>query len=363
MQIKKLSAIKRNLSLSFPFKFASYELTYLPYAWVRLETTDGTVGYGECPTYWDPSGETQHAAVGAIEHIEPSLTGIDVFDLEHIFSIIDSQIYGAFAAKCGIDMALYDIIGRKLNIPVYRLLGGGIQTVIVNGILPLGLDDDLMEKRVQEQLNAGHRIFKVKVGKNLKKEIEVVRKARSLLPEDAIIFLDANQGWQTPKTAIRAIRQFEPFEISWVEQPVWSQDIDGLKQVRDSVDVDIIADESLYSPVDAIRLIRSDAVDMFNIKLAKSGGMYIGKKIWNIAQAANIDCALGSMIESSLGMLANYHFARSIPMKTCGLSAFQLIKDDIDVGLKIENGELILKSDEPGLGYTDASLFEAYFQV
>src|SRR5207302_1815086 len=135
----------------------------------------------------------------------------------------------------------------------------------------------------------------------------------------------------------------------------------GLRTVREAVDVSIIADESVYSPVDALRLIRADAVDMINIKLAKSGGMYLGKKLHAIAQAGNLACMLGSMVESSLGMLANYHFARAYQMVTCGLSAYSLVDGDVDVGLQLANGELTVAEERPGLGYPDGSAYERYF--
>jgi L-alanine-DL-glutamate epimerase-like enolase superfamily enzyme len=101
---------------------------------------------------------------------------------------------------------------------------------------------------------------------------------------------------------------------------------------------------------------------MFNIKLAKSGGMFLGSKLFAIAQAANTPCMLGSMIESSLGMLANYHFARAHPMATCGLSAYSYVKDPISVGLRLSGGTLQLDGEYPGLGYPDPAPFERVFQ-
>src|SRR5688500_16358966 len=85
-RIQEITAICRDIPLRRPFRFASHELNTLPYAWVRAETSEGLVGYGECPTYWDPSGETQLAAVGAVRHLAPSLKGMDAGDLEQIFA-------------------------------------------------------------------------------------------------------------------------------------------------------------------------------------------------------------------------------------------------------------------------------------
>lgn len=360
MKIKTIKAICCDIPLSTPFKFASTELKSLPYAWVRVVTDDGIVGYGECPTYWDPSGETQQAAVGAIDLVSPAIIGLEAYNMEAIFQIFDATAYGAFAAKCGLDMALYDIVGKYLNVPAYVLLGGGNYSVNVNAVLPLGVQD--IETRVQQLLNQGYSTFKVKVGVNLQQEFELLKIVSGLLPTNAKIFVDANQGWKDAKSALRALRRFEELGVVWVEQPIQAHDIEGLRLLRQSIGMSVIVDESLYSPVDALRIIKAEAADMFNIKLAKCGGLYLGKKLYSIAQAGNISCMLGSMIESSLGMLANYHFARSHPMVTCGLSAYSYVAEKIDVGITFTNGQMMLVADKPGLGYPDEAPFEEKFK-
>lgn len=361
-KILKIDAVCQDIPLIKPFKFASGSLSYLPYAWVRVVTEDGLVGYGECPTYWDPSGETQLAAIGAIQHVAPSIIGIEAYDFEKIFRIFDKISYGAFAAKCGLDMALYDIVGKWLGIPAYVLLGGSSSDIPVNAVIPLGIiDDQELTTTVKKLLSNGHITFKIKVGVDLKQETDLVRRLLEILPSEARVFLDANQAWGDAKTAIRAIRRFEKLGVVWVEQPVHAQDINGLRSVRQAVDVSIIADESLYSPVDALRLIEAKAVDMFNIKLAKCGGMFLGKKLFSLAQAGNINCMLGSMIESSLGMLANYHFAKAHPMVTCGLSAYTYVSEPVEVGIRFSNGQMLLDEERPGLGYPDPHPFERAF--
>jgi L-alanine-DL-glutamate epimerase-like enolase superfamily enzyme len=360
LKISEIKIVPRDIPLKVPFRFASCTLTSLPYAWIRVRTNEGITGYGECPTYWDPSGETQKSAIGAIEHIASQLIGLDPVNLELIFNLFDSVLYGAFAAKCGLDMALYDIQGKVLGVPVHNLLGGRNYTVPVNAVIPLGQKDEIAGV-VQKLLEEGFSIFKVKVDRKVENCLSLIQTVAENVDSGCTIFVDANQSWGDAKTAIRAIRKLEKHGVVWVEQPIYAHDIAGLRQVRKSVSASIIVDESLYSHFDAIKIIRSDAADMFNVKLAKSGGMYLGKKLYAVAQAANIPCMLGSMIESSLGMLANYHFACTHRMETCGLSAYSYVADPIDVGLKIENGKLIKTSDIAGLGYPDPEPFEIAF--
>ncbi len=368
-RIAEVAAVCRDVPLKKPFAFASYTLRSLPYAWVRIRTTEGFTGYGECPTYWDPSGETQLAAVGAVHHLEPILNGHDASDIEGIFNAIDREARGAFAAKCGLDMALYDIAGQCLGIPVYRLLGGTSGVVRVNGIVPLIDDSGTNEERlrsalagVEEQFAQGITRVKLKVGLDLKLETTIASEILRIGPPGTTVFVDANQAWSDAKTAIRAIRGLEKAGVDWIEQPVVAHDVAGLRRVRGAVDASIIADESLYSPVDALRLIKAEAVDMFNVKLAKCGGLRAGSELLAIARAANVPCLLGSMIESPLGMLANYHFGRAHQMVTCGLSVFAYTQGGPDVGFSIQEGQLVKEDpDRPGLGYRESATLDSAF--
>lgn len=368
--IEELSAVCRDIPLAKPFRFASTELQSLPYAWVRVKSSSGLIGFGECPSYWDPSGETQMAAVGAIRLLMGELVGQNVADIELVHSIFDHRAYGAFAAKCGLDSALYDIIGQAHGVPVNELLGGTSQPVIVNGIIPIVSSrsdsnrNEVIEAAVNsavEQVKSGFAFLKVKVGIDLDFERELLTQIKHAIAPSVTVFVDANQAWGTAKVAIRAIKYLEETGIEWVEQPVRANDIDGLRRVRDAVSVSIVADESLYSPVDALRLASAGAADMFNIKLAKCGGMWPGAQVLAIARAANIPCLLGSMVESSLGMLANYHFATAHKMHTCGLSVYGEVRDGLDVGLEIKEGVLHKSDKLPGLGYPDCSTLDRLF--
>lgn len=361
MKITEINAIPKDFELEKPFKFASCTLTKLPYVLVQVKTDEGITGYGECPAYWDPSGETQESAVGAINFIRGGIVGKQPSQIEKIMNFFDSQAYGAFSAKCGLDMALYDINGKRLGVPAHELLAGNNYEVKVNAVIPLTTKENAAEI-ARKFSNDGFEYFKVKVGIDLQKELEILDAISGAVGKQKKIFVDANQGWNSPKEAIRSIRKMEKHDLAWVEQPIRAFDWSGLKEVKNSVDVPVMADESLYSYQDAFKMAKNSIVDMFNIKLAKSGGMYLGSKIKTIADAANIPCVLGSMIESSLGMLADYHFAKSYEMKVCGLSASGYIKNNYDFGLKMEGDKLVLKRENPGLGYPDEDVLKNEFK-
>ncbi|MCL4373576.1 MAG: dipeptide epimerase [Candidatus Marsarchaeota archaeon] len=360
MQITEINVVPKDFILEKPFKFASYNLEYLPYALVQVKTDEGITGYGECPAYWDPSGETQESAIGAIKLISPNLVGEDPSNISFAMERFDSLAYGAFSAKCGLDMALLDIIGKEQKVPVYKLLGGGSYEVKINAVIPM-TSPEAAGSMAKNFYSQGFEYYKVKVGIDLEKELQVLDKVYEEVKGNGKIFVDANQGWKNAKNALKALRKMEKYELVWAEQPVIAYDLNGLKMLHESIDIPIMADESLYSPVDAFRLAAGNYVDMFNIKLAKSGGMWLGSKIKTIADAANIECALGSMIESSLGMLADYHFARSHKMKVCGLSASGYIKDNYEFGIAMNKDRMLLRKELPGLGYDKEEVLEKEF--
>jgi L-alanine-DL-glutamate epimerase-like enolase superfamily enzyme len=361
MRIKEINVVPKNFVLEKPFKFASYSLEYLPYALVQVKTDEGLNGYGECPAYWDPSGETQESAVGAIKFMAPNLVGMDTSEINRIMETFDGMAYGAFSAKCGLDMALLDINAKELGVPVYKLLGGGSYEVKVNAVIPMVSEIEAAE--VAKKFNSnGFEYYKVKVGINLEKELKVLEAVYKEVNGSGKIFVDANQGWRTEKNALKALLRMEKFDLEWAEQPIAAGDINGLKRLSRATSIPIAADESLYSYQDAMRLASEEAVDMFNIKLAKSGGMWLGSKIKTIADAANIECALGSMIESSLGMLADYNFAKAFKMKVCGLSASGYITNNYEFGIKMDGDKMLLEKEYPGLGYSDEDPLSKEFE-
>lgn len=356
----------RDVPLKTPFRFGAVALDALRYAWVRIETTAGLVGYGECPAYGDPTGETQLGAIGAVNEIEPQLVGLNAADIEGALAVFDRYVPGALAARCGIDAALHDLLGQSVGAPVHVLLGGDRSTIPVNAVLGLPARTDApsldeIAARGVEKLRNGYPVLKIKVGVDLQAECELVAKVRRDAPPESILFVDANQAWGDAKSAIAACRALHRAGASWIEQPVLARDLNGLRRVTDATDASVIADESVLTPADALAIARLGAADMINIKLAKTGGLRAARDVLAIARAANMPCVLGSMVEGALGMLANYHLARAHEFVTCGFSVYADVIDDIDVGLSLHPGGLTKADSLPGLGYPDATPFEAAF--
>ena len=160
---------------------------------------------------------------------------------------------------------------------------------------------------------AGYSVLKVKVGDDAELDVERMAAILAVVPKTVTLRLDANQGW-TPKEAVKLIRRFEElaYPIQFIEQPVRAWDLEGLKYVRDHVSTPIMADESVFSAKDAMRLIEGGYVDLLNIKLMKCGGIAEAMKIASIAEAKGA-CMIGSMIESSISVAAAAQVAAAHP--------------------------------------------------
>jgi L-alanine-DL-glutamate epimerase-like enolase superfamily enzyme len=351
MKIADIAAVPKTFKLKKPFRFAVATISDLPHVLVRITSDTGITGYGECPVWWDPTGETQNSTLDAIRKMTPHLVGREPTAIEEQMSACDAIIYGDFAAKCGLDMALFDLTGKACGMPVHQLLNSEkSNSVPCNALIDISR---IAEARSQafRYRDKGFTSFKVKVGIDLEREIAILEMLREVLGDRIRIFVDANQGWKTAEEALAALERMNHINLAWVEQPVPAHDLEGLKRVTDKAAIPVMADESLYSPEDAKKMAEGKITKMFNIKLAKSGGLMLGGKIADIARQHNIPCVLGSMCESPVAILAGYHFARAFDLVTTDMYAYTMIEAPYPFGLRIDNGHLYVDAEHPGLGY------------
>ena len=294
------------------------------------------VGYGEAAPdeYY---GENQETVLSCITTFAGNL-GNDPFALEDIMERLDNIIQLNPAAKAAVDMALYDIIGKMLNIPLYKLFGLN-PSHAAHTSFTLGLDTPMNMAR-KALLARDYPILKVKVG--TRHDIDIIKAIRDV--SSAVIRVDANAGW-TPKEAIKNINALAPYNIEFVEQPILAHDLAGLKLIRDNVPIPIIADESCVTVEDIPRI--SGHVDGINIKLMKCGGIRQALKMIHVARAHNLLVMIGCMIESSLAITAAAHLTPLVDF--ADLDGHLLINDDPYLGVTVEKGKLVLP-DAPGLG-------------
>jgi len=319
---------------------------------VQLFCDDGLVGVGEGAPRPHISGETIESAFLLIEkYLGPLLIGKDPTQIGPIHNEMDRRAELNPSAKCAIDLALYDLLGKRFNVPAYELLGGRTKNSLhINGTCDVQepeLVSDILKKRISEGFTYS---IKIKVGTDPKKDVERVRAARETIGDGIDLIVDANQAWDVA-TAIRLIRSMDCFDLQAAEQPVYWRNLIGLAQVTEAVRSPVMADESVWSPHDAMQIIHMKAARMLNIKLIKSGGLFHAQRIASMAEAADMRCMVGCTIETSILCAAAGHLAMASEnvVYIDSLTPPEFLVEDVAEGLTW-TGDLLVLPDKPGLG-------------
>jgi muconate cycloisomerase len=262
--------------------------------------------------------------------------------------------YGNDFAKAAIEMAMFDAVGKKLDVPVHTLLGGGAarESIPVRWALSgLGIDDAILEATARRAL--GHRSMKLKMGA-LPPRDDLARVAAIIdgVGTDIDYLVDPNGSWDL-RTATWMMVELERLGVATVEQPVRRDDLCAMAElVRRSNHISVMADEAVCRPADALRAVKARACDSVAIKVGKAGGLLRGSAVAAITTAAGMGCYGGSSLESSIGTAAAAHLFASLPALTegCELVGPQLLVDDIVVTpIEYHDGSVMIPKG-PGLG-------------
>ena len=283
----------------------------LEYLLVFIHTDEGLTGIGEATVDIGFFGQTLEEVKAAIEdYLGPQIIGKDPLDREYLNWVIDFRENSV--AKAGIDIALHDLLGKAAGMPVSIILGGRHQQRVPVAIEIAGGAPDDMAKECVSLLQQGVHAFKPKIGGYPEKDADRLRAIREAVGPKVSIRADANQGY-TVKEAIRLCQLAEKFDVGLelLEQPVAAWDLQGMAEVRRSVNTLIEADESCFSIHDAMQLIKHEAADVLNVKIAKAGGLYNAKKIAVLAEAAGLKCVLGTSFGLGVEIAAKTHLFAS----------------------------------------------------
>lgn len=317
---------------------------------VKVQTDYEVIGIGEASPSKRVTHETQQTVLQSLDKICPRLIGMCPLRIERIVETMDKTVAENPSAKAAIDLALHDVLGKTTEEPLFKLLGGFRDSVLTDITLGIRGPEEMALDAVKAVDN-GFKALKVKVGTAPKEDIERISRIRESVGSDIAIRIDANQGW-TLQEAIKVLAKIERFDIELVEQPIEAEDIKGLAKLKRSSSIPIMADESVHTAGDAIRVIREEAVDLINIKLMKCGGIWEAKKISAIAEAANVPCMIGCMGESSIGITAGVHLAAALKnIQYADLDSDLLLKDKLVLkGGAILEASKRIPPEEPGLG-------------
>ncbi len=310
MKIIRIEIGKVKIPLKKPFITALRRRDFAEDINIKVITDTGNIGFGNAPPTAVITGDSQFSVISAVKDIiAPKLIGMNITESEEIFARIDSSMLHNSSAKAAVDIAVYDLLAQYCNLPLYKLLGGYKSDIISDLTISLR-EPEIMAQDAVEAVARGYTDLKLKVGNDTVLDFKRVQAIRKAVGNNIKIRLDANQGWK-PKEAVRLIHQYEDndLNIELIEQPVIAHDLEGLKFVTNHVDTPIMADESAYGTHEVFELLSRRACDLINIKLMKSGGIHNAVKIADMADICGVECMMGCMLESKVGISASASLA------------------------------------------------------
>ncbi len=323
MKIERVESFLISLPERRAHVMASIKQKQGDYVIVRVQA-EGLVGYGEATVLKEWGGDFgryygEHPSLTMTlidELLGPAIIGQDALRIESVLDTMDRTIRGYPYAKASIDIALHDLVGKALGVPVYQLLGGAYRDRIELAHSLGFMDAKPLLEEVRAAVEEGVRTIKLKVGGDVTRDMRIVREVRRLVGEDIDITVDANQGWPDVRTAVRAIQDMEESGILFAEQPV--EGIRAMSAVVAAVGVDIMADESAWSPYDVVDIAAAGAANMISLYTTKPGGLRRASKVAAVAEAFGFACNVNGSGETGVGNAANLHLAAA--MKSVSLA-------------------------------------------
>jgi L-alanine-DL-glutamate epimerase-like enolase superfamily enzyme len=318
---------------------------------VRLVDQDGVEGWGEAAPnrFYGETTESAIAAFGKLGPVAERALTESPFALENLETEMNSALRLNGSMKSAISAAAHDLVGKRLDIPLYRLWGlDATKAPLSSFTIGIPATEKELEARVDEAMQ--YPVLKIKLGSD--RDEEIIRAVRRAAPTKTLR-VDANAAW-TPKRALRMIELLAELGVEFVEQPLPSHDLDGLRFVRERSELPIIADESCVVATDVAKL--AGVVDGINIKLSKCGGPREALRMIATARALGMTVMCGCMIESSLGITTAAHF--SPLLDHADFDGAALLADDPYEGATIERGQIRIPAG-PGLGVTRRAMVAA----
>lgn len=315
---------------------------------VKITSSDGIVGWGEATTigglsYGEESPESIKTNIDT--YFAPLLTNLkENLNIAQITALINKHIIGNRFAKCAIQTALFDILGKRLGLPVSELLGGRLRDGLpVLWVLASGdTEKDIAEAKKMIEAKR-HNFFKLKIGsRSVEADVEHVVAIKKALGSDVSIRVDVNRAWSEMQ-CIKGIQALQDGGIDLIEQPCAIHDTELLARLTARFDVAIMADEAVMCPTNAYKLAKNNCANVFAVKIEQAGGLVEACDVGKIAQFAGIDLYGGTMLEGAVGTIASAHVFSTFGNLAYGTELFApllLTEEILSEPLVYENFEL-----------------------
>ena len=351
MKITSVEAIPFRAPRRRPWHAAFGTVLESEYAVVLIQSDEGVVGVGEIATVWDRRGVSQAHDVNRL--LAPLLIGKDPLRLGELCLAVHRALgKGSNPAKAGVEIALYDLVGLALGVPVYQLLGGKIRDrVELSFSVSMGPPEQMADEAAA-LVAQGFRTLKLKAGLDHRADLTAFERIRSRVGPEVMLRIDMNAGVASPKEGLRRVRDYEGMRLEFVEQPVAGPDLIGMAFIRERTTVPIMADESLWDSADALAVVRAAAADLANVYVMEAGGLREARQAFAVCEAAGLPGMIGSMPEFGIGTAAQLHLAVTVPNlivanDCCGFLYHQ--EDLLEAPLRVADGTITVP-ETPGLG-------------
>ncbi len=338
--IVRVEAEPLDIPLVEPFAIATGRVTSARNVLVRVTLADGTVGLGEAAPLPPSGGETQETALAAARGMISLVEGQDAAQWRPLAGQLNANFEHQASARAAIEVAVLDALTRSWNVPLYQFFGGAEASVETDITIPIEAPDHMAEL-ARVHAGRGATTLKLKVGVDLADDIDRVLAVVEGAP-DCDLILDGNQGY-TPSEALELLKSLADEDVVPIlfEQPVHRHDLEGLRFVTERAGIPVAADESVHTAADALRVARTGAANVINIKLMKSG-LVEALDIAAVCRSAHIELMVGAMIESRLGIAASAHLV-------AGLGGFRYI--DLDTPMLLAADPFTGGFEQDGMCY------------
>lgn len=320
---------------------------------VLLHTDEDVTGLGEVSSIWDTFASGLVAGHGS--KIRDAVVGLDAFAVGEALSRMDKAVAWCKNANClkaGIEMAMYDLMGKAMKRPVWQLLGGKRrERVELSHSIAMGSVEERLEQ-VAVHYAEGFRTVKLKVGIDFKSDLEAIRATRKKYGDTLQIRVDANMGWRDEKTLRKLTGELADLNVISIEQPFAPDALDKLARLTADSPVPIMLDESIWGPEDALAAIRAGAGNIFNTYVSESGGLGRSMLTAHMCNLAGVGFCIGSMPEFGIGTAAELHLglaAPNIDHPSDVIGNLYFNDDIIAETLPVKEG-YAYGTDKPGLG-------------
>jgi muconate cycloisomerase len=354
VKIRSIEAIPvRALRTKPMIAASSVPLVVSDFGIVRLRTDDGLEGLGEISMNGGRTGAIQCDDVNRL--IAPALIGADARNIRAAIMVMDRALDGSEPAKAGVEMALFDLLGKSLGVPVYQLLGGKVRDrAPVNWGLGFGPPEPSAEE-ASNYVAQGFRTIKIKVGRpGTDLDVTMISTVRRRVGDAIELKVDANTAYTSPMQAVQEIRRMEEYRLQLVEQPLKGNQLEGMAFVRSHISTPVLADESMWRWQDAYAVARASAADVLNVYVSEAGGLLAAANAFAIGEAAGLPALIGSQCELGIGTAAMAHLAVAMPNLAYESDITGHLRYPVDIiceRLDYADGS-IRPPDTPGLGVT-----------